>query len=36
MMEVAEKDFEMDAILKIQSLVSGVLFSRLLVPNDWA
>jgi hypothetical protein len=35
MMEVAEKDFEMEAILKIQSLVSGALFSLLLVPKDW-
>jgi hypothetical protein len=34
MMDVAEKDLEIDAILKILLLFSGVPFSKLLVPNE--
>ena len=35
MIEVAEKDLEIEAILKIQSSLNGVLFSWFLVPKDW-
>ena len=33
--DVAENDFEMEAILKIQSSVSGVLASIFFCPKEW-
>jgi hypothetical protein len=34
-MDVAENDFEMEAILKRQSFVSRVFVSMSLLPNEW-